>query len=276
LTGDLESLDRAGLAAAFEAELVTVARDLGVPDGAGFRERVLAFGDVRDILEAWDLVQPEWRPLLVAELKGCARDIANSYKTECQRCGRCCRCQIYIEAADCERPSIRPEHLEVLLEGGFVGGEKIEDWREVWESGTVVRLKHKGGACVFHDAASHLCTIYEDRANHCRNFFCYDDLKRRESFSFPDLVQHLGGQGYGPFAITLVFINLRLWRKVDELRGLEAARRREFAEMLGLSEGAALSQFLGQSFEERIREAAAAPNAGAPLKEYAARLGGAK
>lgn len=273
LTRDAASLEAKQLAAALEEELAAMGASLGVPEPAAYRERVLAFPDVREILAVWERVRPEWRPLLAAELKGAARDIANAYKTECRRCGRCCHCQIYLEAADCERGAIRPEHVEVLLDGRFVGGETVDDWRWVWESGAVVRLKHQeSGSCVFHDDATHLCTIYEGRANHCRNFFCFEDLSRRQSFSFPDLVQHLGGQGFEPFAIALVFVNLYLWRKVDELRALERERRREFAEMLGLSGEEAVSQFLGPSFEERVREAAAAPQASQALREYAARL----
>jgi Fe-S-cluster containining protein len=272
LTKDPGALDAAGLRAAFEAELEVVGASLGVPDLAAFRERVLAFPDVREIFEVWERVRPEWRSLLAAELKGAARDIANAYKAECRRCGRCCHCQIYIEAADCERGAIRPEHVEVLLDGQFVGGETIDDWRGLWDSGAVVRLKHQGsGSCVFHDEATHLCTIYEGRAAHCRNFFCFEDLKRRESFSFPDLVQHLGGQGFEPFAITLVFVNLYLWRKADELRQLESERRREFAEMMGIGREF-VDQFLGPGCEERLRAAAEGPQAGPALKEYAARI----
>jgi Fe-S-cluster containining protein len=273
LIKDPGALDAAGLRTAFEAELEAVGENLGVPDPHEFRESVLAFPDVREIFEVWERVRPEWRSLLAAELKGAARDIANAYKTECRRCGRCCHCQIYIEAADCERGAIRPEHVEVLLDGRFVGGETIDDWRSLWDSGAVVRLKHQGsGSCVFHDEATHLCTIYEGRAAHCRNFFCYEDLKRRESFSFPDLVQHLGGQGFEPFAITVVFINLYLWRKADELRRLESERRREFAEMMGIGREF-VDQFLGPGCEERLRSAAEGPQAGPALKEYAARLG---
>ncbi len=274
MSRETDGLDSAGLRQAFEAELDSVGRNLGVPDAAAYRERVFDFPDVRDVFEAWDRVRPEWRPLLLAELKGCARDIANSYKGECLRCGRCCHCQIYIEAADCERGTIGPEHVEVLVGGRFVGGETIGDWRSVWEGGAVVRLKHQAsGSCVFHDEATHLCTIHEGRARHCRDFFCFDDLARRESFSFPDLVQHLGGQGYEPFAITLVFINLHLWRKADELRALDAARRREFGAMLGLGTEAAASQFLGPPFEERLREAAASGQASPALRDYMASRG---
>jgi len=274
LIRDPGALDSAALKEAFTEELATVARDLGVPDGAAFAGRVLAFPDVRDIMEVWELVRPEWRSLLVAELKGAARDVANSYKSECLRCGRCCRCQVYIEAEDCERGAIRPEHVEVLLEGGWRGGEAVDDWREVWESGAIVRLKHKaeGGTCVLHDDATHLCTIYEGRANHCRNFFCFEDIGRRESFSFPDLVQHLGGQGYDPLAVTLVFINLHLFRKADEMRALDRVRRQEFGQMMGVADEASLLQFLGPSFEERLRQAAGSGSASPALKEYAARL----
>jgi Fe-S-cluster containining protein len=270
-----ERLDAGALAQAFEAEIEAMAFDLAVPDAAAFRERVLAFPDVRDIMAVWGRVRPEWRPLLVGELMGAARDVANSYKTDCLRCGRCCRCQIYIEAADCERGMIRPEHVEALMDGRFVAGEQVDDWRELWESGAVVRLKHKeGGTCVFHDDATHLCTIYEGRANHCRNFFCYEDIERRTSFSFPDLVQHLGGQGYDPFAITLVLVNLYLWRKADELRAFELERRGEFGQMVGLpGDDPRLSQFLGPSFEERLREAAEAEAASPAIREYVARAG---
>ncbi|MFH0810296.1 MAG: YkgJ family cysteine cluster protein [Pseudomonadota bacterium] len=272
---DFERLDRVGLAAAFEADLEAVGRNLGVPDLIAYKERVLFFPDVGEILDTWERVRPEWRSMLVAELKGCARDVANSYKTECQRCGRCCHCQIYVEAADCERGTIRPEHVEVLAEGRFIGGELIDDWPAVWESGAVVRMKkQESGGCVFHDEATHLCSIHEGRANHCRNFFCHEDIQRRERFSFPDLVQHLEGQGHDMYAIAVVFINLCLWRKADELLHLDAARRREFGEMLGLHDEAALNQFLGPSFEVRIREAAARGDGGPVLKEYAARLGG--
>jgi len=273
---DLLALDGRGLLSAFKAELPGTAEALGVTDKGIFEARVLEHPDVRDILSAWDKVEPEWRLMLLAELRSCARDVANSFKTDCLRCGRCCRCTIYVEAEDCERGTLTPEHVEVLAEGRFVDGATVTDWMSVWDEGGVVRLKHnEAGFCIFHDETTHLCTIYEGRANHCRRFFCRDDVKRRANFSFPDIFQHLSGRGFDPWRIALVFVSLRLWRKVDEMCGLDDARRGEFGGMLGVSEPSALSQFLGPSIRERLAEAANAPDASNALHDYAAFIKGA-
>lgn len=102
----------------------------------------------------------------------------NTMKTECDRCGTCCKkggpALHFKDLTLLQRNFLNPEQLITIRKGEpvyAVGADKPEP-----AASEIVKIKGRGGSwtCLFYKEKEALCSIYESRPLECSQLKCWD------------------------------------------------------------------------------------------------------